>query len=106
VSAISSYFYDVAIRRYVLQYVFKKEDRSVLEAAAKELPAMLAHFERGYAQAFLAGPAPTLPDYFLAPIVGYLEMFPESKAALADCPKLMRAHAAMKERASWKATQP
>jgi glutathione S-transferase len=106
VSAINSYVYDVAIRRYVLQYVFKKEDRSVLEAAAKELPAMLAHFERGYTRAFLAGQNPTLPDYFLAPIVGYLEMFPESKAALAGCPKLMRAHAAMKERASWKATQP
>jgi glutathione S-transferase len=106
VSAISSYFYDVAIRRYVLQYVFKKEDRSVLEAAAKELPAMLGHFERGYTRAFLAGQNPTLPDYFLAPIVGYLEMFPESKAALHACPKLMRAHAAMKERPSWKDTQP
>ena len=106
VSAINSYFYDAAVRRYVLQYVFKKEDRSVLEAAAKELPAALQHFERGYARPFLAGQNPTLPDFFLAPIVGYLEMFPESKAALAGCPKLMRAHAAIKERASWKETQP
>jgi glutathione S-transferase len=106
VSAINSYFYDVAVRRYVLQYVFKKEDRSVLEAAAKELPAMLGHFEQGYARPFLAGQNPTLPDFFLAPIVGYLEMFPESKAALAGCPKLMRAHAAVKERASWTETQP
>lgn len=106
VSAINSYFYDLAVRRYVLQYVFKKEDRSVLEAAAKELPAVLQHFERGYARPFLAGQNPTLPDYFLAPIVGYLESFPESKAALAGCPKLMRAHAAVKERASWKETQP
>lgn len=106
VSAVNSYVYDVAIRRYVLQYVFKKEDRSVLEAAAKELPGMLAHVERGYARPFLAGQNPTLPDFFLAPIVGYLEMFPESKAALAGFPKLMRAHAAVKERASWKETQP
>jgi glutathione S-transferase len=106
VSAINSYFYDLAVRRYVLQYVFKKEDRSVLEAAAKELPAMLANFERGYARPFLAGQNPALPDYFLAPIIGYLEMFPESKDALAGCPKLMRAHAAIKERASWKETQP
>jgi glutathione S-transferase len=67
---------------------------------------MLANLERGYARAFLAGQNPTLPDYFLAPIVGYLEMFPESKAALAGCPKLMHAHAAMKERASWQETQP
>lgn len=106
VSAINSYFYDVAVRRYVLQYVFKKEDRSVLEATAKELPALLANFEHGYARPFLAGQNPTLPDFFLAPIVGYLEMFPESKAALAGCPKLMRAHAAVTGRASWKETQP
>jgi glutathione S-transferase len=106
VSAVNSYFYDCAVRRYVLQYVSKKEDRSVLEAAAKELPAMLGHFEQGYARPFLAGQNPTLPDFFLAPIVGYLEMFPESKAALAGCPKLMRAHAAVKERASWTETQP
>lgn len=106
VSAISSYFYDLAIRRYVLQYVFKKEDRCVLEAAAKELPEKLAMFERGYARPFLAGQNPTMPDFLLAPIVGYLEMFPESKEALAHCPKLLRAHAAIKERASWKETQP
>jgi glutathione S-transferase len=106
VSAVNAYFYDLAVRRYILQYVFKKEDRSVLEAAAKELPAALGHFERGYARSFLAGQNPTLPDYFLAPIVGYLETLPESKAALAGCPKLMRAHAAIKERASWNDTQP
>jgi glutathione S-transferase len=106
VSAINAYFYDLAVRRYVLQYVFKKEDRSVLEAAAKELPDKLEFFERGYARPFLAGQNPTMPDYFLAPIVGYLEMFPESKESLARCPKLMRAHGAIKERASWKETQP
>ncbi|MDH4324826.1 MAG: SRPBCC domain-containing protein [Betaproteobacteria bacterium] len=105
VSAINSYFYDLAVRRYVLQYVLKKEDRGVLEAAAKELPAVLGHFERGYTRPFLAGQNATLPDYFLAPIVGYLDMFPESKAALAGCPRLMRAHAAMTARASWKETQ-
>jgi len=33
-------------------------------------------------------------------------MFPESKDMLPQSPKLMRAHAAMKERASWKDTQP
>ena len=106
VSAINAYFYDLAVRRYVLQYVFKKEDRSVLEAAANELPDRLEFFERGYARPFLAGQNPTMPDYFLAPIVGYLEMFPESNAMLPRYPKLMRAHAAIKERASWKDTQP
>lgn len=110
VSAINSYFYDLAIRRYVLQYAFPKgangqPDRAVIAASAGELPEKLAIFERGYTRPFLAGQQPTMPDYFLAPIVGYLEMFPESKAALASFPNLMHAHAAMKERPSWKETQ-
>lgn len=110
-SAISSYIYELAVRRYVLQYAFPrgadgKPDRAVIDAAVKELPASLAIFERAYTRPFLAGPNPTLPDFLLAPIVGYLEMFPESKALLAACPKLMRAHAAIKARASWTETQP
>lgn len=109
-SAINSYFYDLAIRRYVLQYAFPKgangqPDRAVIAASAGELPEKLAIFERGYTRPFLAGQQPTMPDYFLAPIVGYLDMFPESKAALASFPNLMHAHAAMKERPSWKETQ-
>jgi glutathione S-transferase len=106
VSAINSYMYDAMVRRYVLQYVFKKNDRAVIDAAVKEMEQQLGALERAYTRPFLAGQQPTLPDYFLAPIVGYLEMFPESQALLARCPKLMRAHAAMKERPSWKETQP
>lgn len=111
VSAINSYFYDLAIRRYVLQYVFPKTangqpDRAVIDAAARELPGKLAIFERGYSKPFLAGQQPTLPDYFLAPVVAYLEMFPESKEMLPRYPNLMQAHAAMKERPSFRDTDP
>jgi glutathione S-transferase len=106
VSAINSYMYDAMVRRYVLQHVFKTNDRAVMEAALKDMEKHLAALEGAYTRPFLAGGQPTLPDYFLAPIVGYLEMFPESKARLERCPKLMRAHAALKERASWKETQP
>ena len=105
-SAVNAYFYDLAVRRYVLQHLFNKDDASVRDAAAKELPAALGRFEAGYSRPFLAGQSPTLPDFLLAPIVGYLEAFPESKAMLSNCPKLMRAHEAMKARASWKETQP
>jgi glutathione S-transferase len=98
--------YDAMVRRYVLQHVFKTNDRAVMEAALKDMEKQLAALERAYTRSFLAGQQPTLPDYFLAPIVGYLEMFPESKALLAHCPKLVKAHAAMKERQSWKDTQP
>ncbi len=111
VSAVNSYFYDVAVRRYVLQYVFPKgadgkPDRSVIGPAVAELTDQLAVFEAGYARPFLAGQQPTMADFLLAPIVGYLEMFPESKAILGRLPKLSRAHAAVKERPSWKETQP
>ena len=111
VSAINGYFDGVAIRRYVLSYVFPKgpggqPDRTVIDASVKQLPGQLSAFEQGYTRPFLAGQNPTMADFFLAPIIGYLEMFPESKAMLPEYPKLMRAHAAMKERASWKETQP
>ena len=110
VSSINSYFYELAIRHYVLQYVFPKgadgkPDRAVIDASAKELPHRLAALERGYTRPFLAGQNPTMADFYLAPIIGYLEMFPESKALLPGYPKLMRAHAAMKERPSWQETQ-
>jgi len=105
-SAINAYLYDLAIRRYVLQHLFNKDDASVRSAAAKELPAALGRLEAAYTRPFLAGQNPTLPDFLLAPIVGYLEMFPESKDLLAKSPRLVRAHASMKERASWKETQP
>jgi glutathione S-transferase len=106
VSAINSYMYDAMVRRYILQYVLKKNDRAVIAGAVKDMEKQLAALERAYTRSFLAGQQPTLPDYFLAPIVGYLEMFPESQALLARCPRLMRAHAAIKERPSWKETQP
>jgi glutathione S-transferase len=106
VSAINSYMYDAMVRRYILQYVFKKNDRAVIDGAVKEMEKHLAALERAYTRAFLAGQQPSLPDYFLAPIVGYLEMFPESQALLERCPKLTRAHAAIKGRPSWKETKP
>ena len=47
-----------------------------------------------------------MADLFLAPIVVYLGMFPESKALLAKVPNVTRAHAAIAERESFKATAP
>lgn len=106
VSAINAYVYDAMVRRYILQYVFRKNDRAVIEGALREMEKHLAVLERAYTRPFLAGQQPTLPDFFLAPIVGYLETMPESGALLERCPRLMRAHAAMKARPSWQETQP
>ncbi|HZM35916.1 MAG TPA: SRPBCC domain-containing protein [Burkholderiales bacterium] len=106
VSAINSYVYDAMVRRFILPSLFRKEDRATIESGLKDMEKHLGVLEEAYARPFLAGQQPTLPDFFLAPIVGYLEMFPESNVLLDRCPKLMRAHGAIKTRPSWAATQP
>ena len=106
VSAINSYMYDAMVRRFILPSLFRKDDRATIESGLRDTEKQLAVLEKAYARPFLAGAQPTLPDFFLAPIVGYLETFPESRALLERCPKLMKAHAAMKQRPSWAATQP
>jgi glutathione S-transferase len=110
VSLINCHGYDAMVRRYVLQYVFAKDgapgpprDRSRAaghQAAAHDL-------DKAYGtRNFLVGDAVTMADLFLAPIVAYLAMFPESKALLDSVPNVTRAHKAIAERESFKATMP
>jgi len=112
VSAINAYIDGPLIRRYVLPYVFPKgadgkPDRSVIDATVQEMPTLFATLDTAYgAREFLVGNALTMADLFLAPIVFYIDLFPESKAALKGFPNVMRAHAAMRERASFKETMP
>jgi glutathione S-transferase len=112
VSVINCHGYDAMVRRYVLQYVFPKgeggaPDRKTIEAALPEIEQLLATLDKTYGKRnFLVGDTVTMADLFLAPIVFYLGMFPESKALLAKFPNLGRAHAAMAERESFKATMP
>lgn len=107
VSAINSYLYDTMVRRYVLQYVFKKDDRSVIEGALKEIPGQLAILDRAYgARDLLAGATVSMADLFLAPILYYVEQMPEGRALLAQAPNVQRAQAAMRGRESFKATEP
>ena len=112
VSAINAYYYDLMIRRYVLQYIFPKgpdgkPDRSVLDAAVKEMPEKLAILEGAYGgRDVLAGNAVSMADLFLAPILHYVEQFPEGKQLLANYPNLMRGQAAMRARTSFTETSP
>ena len=105
VSAINAYVDGPLIRRYVLNYVFPKgaggkPDRAAIEAAVKEIPGNLATLERAYGgRDFLVGKALSMADLFLAPMLFYVEMFPEGKALLANYPNVMRGQAAMRERA-------
>ena len=112
VSLINCHGYDAMVRRYVLQYVFPKgeggaPDRKTIDAALPEIEHLLTALDKAYGKRnFLVGDALTMADLFLAPIVVYLGMFPESKALLEKVPNLTRAHAAIAERESFKATAP
>jgi glutathione S-transferase len=111
-SLINCHGYDAMIRRYVLQYVFPKgadgaPDRAVIDKALPEIKSQLEVLDRAYGpRNLLAGDTLTLADLLLAPIVFYLPLFPEGKTLLAGAPNVARAHAAMAERESFKATAP
>ncbi len=112
VSAINAYYYELMIRRYVLQYIFPKgadgkPDRATIDAAAKEMPAKLAILDGTYGERdVLAGKAVSMADLFLAPILHYVEQFPEGKQLLPNYPNLMRGQAAIRARPSFAATTP
>jgi glutathione S-transferase len=111
-SAISFYGYDAMVRRYVLQYVFPKgeggkPDRATIDKAVPEIRHQLGILDAAYGpRNVLVGDQLTLPDLLLAPIVFYLGMFPESKGVLGELPNLMRAHAWIAARPSFKETIP
>ena len=112
VSMINCHGYDAMVRRYVLHYVFPKgeggaPDRKTIDAALPEIEQLLGILDKAYGKRnFLVGDTVTMADLFLAPIVVYLGMFPESKALLAKVPNVSRAHAAIAERESFKSTMP
>jgi len=111
-SAISFYCYDTMVRRYVLQYVFPKgeggaPDRKTIDAAVPEIKKQLGILNEAYGpRNILVGDQITVPDLLLAPILFYVGMFPEGKAALAEVPNVTRAHAWIAERPSFKETAP
>ena len=112
VSMINCHGYDAMVRRYVLHYVFPKgeggaPDRRTIDAAVPEIEQLLVILDKAYAaRDFLVGNALTMADLFLAPIIPYLAMFPESKALLGKTPNVTRAHAVIAQRESFKATVP
>jgi glutathione S-transferase len=104
--------YDAMVRRYVLQYVFPRDadgkpDRAVIDKALVEVEQQLDLLDKAYGDRdYLVGDSATLADLLLAPIVFYLNLFPESKALLAKHPHVTRAHNAFAQRPSFAATMP
>lgn len=111
-SAIKDYVYDCMTRRYVRQYLFPtgadgQPDRAVIDGALRQMPAQLAALDRAYgAGDWLAGPALSMADLVLAPILAYVERMPEGPSLLAAAPNVRRAQAVMRERASFSSTDP
>ncbi len=112
VSAVNSYLYDTMVRRYVLQMLFPKgeggiPDRAVIDAALAEMPTQFAALDAAYAKGpHLAGNSFTAADLFVAPILAYVQAFPEGGQLMANYPNLLRGQALVRERASFKATNP
>jgi glutathione S-transferase len=106
ISAIHAYVAPLFLQRYVGQYVFAKDgkpDRSVIDPALKEIPVHLGILDRAYGERdCLAGTAPSIADFLLAPMAFYLEQMPEGKDLLAPHANLRRAQTALRARPSWK----
>jgi glutathione S-transferase len=112
VSVINCYVYDAMVNRYIRPYMQARGtkcelDRAAIDAALPDIDRQLAVFEQAYGGFdYLAGGAPSMADFLLAPILFYLEQYPEGAALLGAYPEVRRAQALMRERDSFIATQP
>jgi glutathione S-transferase len=108
ISAINSYLYDSLIRQYALPHIFHKfrGAPAAPEKIAAAVPAMqrdVARLDAAYTgRSWISGESLSLADFFVAPIVQTLSMFPEGQAALAGAPELSRAYAALEQRDSFR----
>lgn len=112
ISCMHCYFYDSMIVRYVLQYIFPKgadgkPDQAVIGAARTDMARHFGFLEAAYdGRNFLVGDRPSIADLLIAPIVFYVQNMPEGKEVLAPFVAVRRAHSAIAERDSFKATLP
>ena len=112
VSAINDYFYGSMIRRYVLQYVFPsgpdgQPNREVIDAALPEIRHQLGVTDEGLGGGnFLVGDKLSHADLFLAPVLFYMVMFPESGKMLGEFPNIQKSAAAIQARPSFTETMP
>jgi glutathione S-transferase len=112
VSAIHSYLYPTMVTRYVIPHATAQRegrapDAAVIDKSLQEMPAQLAALEQAHeGRAWLGGDNVAQADLLLAPIVAYLQGFDATRALLARCPNILRAHSAMAARPSFQTTLP
>jgi glutathione S-transferase len=93
ISLISTTIDDIFIRRYVVQYLFYKDDdgnviRTEIDRAIKRFRRLFATLEAGVAMGCVGGADFTLADCFLMPMVSAMDRFPESKEYYEKSPNL------------------
>ena len=113
VSVIDSYGYGALIgkcvwQRIVLPLLGQKTDEAVITEAMPRIECSMEALE-SLADAsgpYLCGPAISLADIHLAPVMAYFSQTPEGKSLLAKSPKLARWWQGMSARPSMAKTQP
>ena len=112
ISVVIDYVYPTLIRKVVLERFApairgRDADEAVIAAALPQVEYQFGVFDAALAgPAMLAGGEATIADYFLAPILFYAAITPDTAALVEARPNLTRWHAAMAERASYRDTIP
>jgi glutathione S-transferase len=97
----------VAVQRLVKPLLGEKADEAMIAKSVKEAEKALGEIEKLIGtNAYLAGPALSLADLHLAPIMDYFSMTPEGEKTLRKLPKLSEWWAKMKDRPSMAKTAP
>jgi len=113
VSAFADYVYPVAVRRVALPLFIEANggaaaDMMAVEAAASEVPAVLAPFDRALDRLtpYLAGAAPSIADFMLYPVLDMARRVPPLQSVLDGLPRLADWRERMAARPSATATLP
>ncbi|MCP4330438.1 MAG: glutathione S-transferase domain-containing protein [Alphaproteobacteria bacterium] len=112
ISAINDYVYPAMIRRCVLERFApvirgRDPDEATIAAALPDIEYQLGVFDAALGGSpMLVGDAPSVADYFLAPILFYMSITPDSAGLVEARPNVVRWHAAMQSRASYQDTIP
>ena len=110
-SSIIDYAYEPMIRRYVLGYIFPKgpdraPDRAAIDAAVADMGPQLDVIDNALADTgWLAGDY-GMADMLLAPIMFYINNFPEGGELVAKHANVGRFNEAIGGRASFQSTMP
>ncbi len=99
------------IRRYVLEYLFNKDDdgnvvRDLIDDSVEKFPAQFQVLNSAVKDGYFGSDRFTAADCFIAPILFYVSMFPEGKAHLEKQAALNAYYGRLSERESFNATVP